>query len=303
MARSKFTVLLVSFLIGSGAAFGQVLNPADVPKEQERRPEEQAVEAGRLRSWELPPVEVVGEERPQLREEERIGKYKQPRWTARRRFGRTRVYVRPEGEYEFEVWFIPVISEDGKVEEIETQYEFEFGLPHRLQVDLYLVPLKTYTREGGTTVQTMGLAEQKFEIRWALADWGAIPGNPTLYFEYGMKGEEDKVEAKLLLADQTPIPGLHWGLNGVYEKVLGSEGQEFALTAGISQTIVDEKFSLGAEVEFKAETGEEETETELWIGPSLQIRPSPPSHFDLAALVDTGNAPRTKLIAIFGWEF
>src|SRR5262245_17120649 len=58
----------------------------------------------RLRSWELPPVTVVGESPSSLREEERIGPYGQPRWTAARRFPTTRVYVIPEGKVEVEGW-------------------------------------------------------------------------------------------------------------------------------------------------------------------------------------------------------
>src|SRR4051794_26225150 len=38
-----------------------------------------------VQPWRLPAIEVLGEARPALREEELIGDYGQPRWTANRR--------------------------------------------------------------------------------------------------------------------------------------------------------------------------------------------------------------------------
>src|SRR6185369_6872624 len=45
----------------------------------------------RLRSYEMPPVIVTGENPDGLVSEDRIGSYEQPRWTATRRFPNTRV--------------------------------------------------------------------------------------------------------------------------------------------------------------------------------------------------------------------
>src|SRR5436309_2798240 len=82
----------------------------------------------RLRSFELPPVNVVGQKPSDLREEDRVGSYGQPRWTATRRFPNTRVYVVPEGKIEGELWFIPRFLHSG---ETNGRYlaEVEYGLP------------------------------------------------------------------------------------------------------------------------------------------------------------------------------
>src|SRR6185503_6894802 len=110
---------------------------------------------------ELPAVVVHGN---RLREEDRVGSYRQPRWTAHRRFTTTRIYVVPEGFFEFEYWLIPTFEEDG-IAETAIQYEAEIGLPHRFQLDLYAVSHKS-GKEG-----PMALDEHKVELRWALADW------------------------------------------------------------------------------------------------------------------------------------
>src|SRR5262245_26788105 len=70
----------------------------------------------RLRSFELPPVKVVGEHPSDLREEDRVGTYAQPRWTATRRFPNTRIYVIPENQIEVEFWSRPTFTRDGQTE-------------------------------------------------------------------------------------------------------------------------------------------------------------------------------------------
>jgi hypothetical protein len=67
----------------------QIVNPADTMREREpaTQPSEQSYPPApreRLRTFELPPVTVVGERPPELKEEERVGPNEQPRWTAER---------------------------------------------------------------------------------------------------------------------------------------------------------------------------------------------------------------------------
>src|SRR5207244_11793871 len=67
----------------------QVLNPAtqgkpDKPADQQKPREE------RPHTYAMPPVDVFG--KAPLREDDRIGDYQQPRWTADRLFSETRVY-------------------------------------------------------------------------------------------------------------------------------------------------------------------------------------------------------------------
>lgn len=169
-------------------ALAQQVNPAD---KQREFAEEQSGPDERLRSFEMPPTVVRAFREGALREEDRIGSHGQPRWTAKRLFPTTRVYVVPEGKVEFEYWTRAKVPEEGKTE-VETQYELEFGLPHRFQLDLYYVTSKTGS-EG-----ELDLAEQKYELRYAFADWGELWMNPTAYFEYvsrERRGRQGRVQA------------------------------------------------------------------------------------------------------------
>src|SRR5688572_16583038 len=188
--RIPGAVLWALLLPCAGGA--QVVNPADAQRPVgPPNPQEGSSDIERLRSWELPAVTIVGEPVPELKEEERIGSYEQPRWTAARRFPGTRVYVVPEGKTEFEVWYRPTFNKDGTTD-VRTLWELEFGLPYRLQLDLYF-------RTDQTGDESEWLIGQQVELRWALADWDVIWGNPTLYFEWvALEQRPDKIEPKLL---------------------------------------------------------------------------------------------------------
>jgi len=249
----------------------------------------------------MPPTVVRAPREGQLREEDRIGSYDQPRWTAKRLFPSTRVYVIPEGKFGLEFWTRAMVPEEGRTE-VETQYEAEIGLPHRFQLDLYYVTTKT-GEEGELNVE-----EQKYEIRYALADWDEIWMNPTLYFEYVQRdAQADKVEYKLLLGDELG-EGWHFGSNLVFEHELDGAGEnEYELTLGLARTVVDERFSVGAEV--KAALVDEHTdrgdyEKELEIGPSFRYQPLPQMHIDFAPLIGIGADSRAAdIFVVVGWEF
>ena len=277
----------------------QVVNPATAQTKPTQTPA--AVQTG-THTWEMPPIEVKG--KAPLVEEDLIGTYAQPRWTAHRRFSETRVYVIPEGMSDFEFWLIPKVRKNGGPTTIAAQYEFEFGLPGRFQVDLYAVSHKT--GESGP----MEFDEQKYEVRWALADWGKIFGNPTLYAEWkAISNAPDHVEAKLLLGGQL-APGWHWGSNFVYEhEIAGAKEDSNEWTTGLSYSAKDSKVGIGLETqlarisEVKRGT-REHTGTEFLLGPSLQFRPSPRSHLDIAPLFGLTKASvRSKIFVVFGWEF
>jgi len=175
-----------------------------------------------------------------LREEELIGTYGQPRWTASRRFPSTRVYVIPEGKVEMEYWYRPTFTRDNKVE-TRMLAEVEFGLPHRFQVDLYF---RTDQDDAGSQMKY----GDQIELRWALADWGKIWGNPTLYFEYlNLDKRAGKIEPKLLLGGEI-AEGWHWGVNFVAELEIDGDTleHEYEFTSGLSRTIFDDTFSAGA---------------------------------------------------------
>ena len=287
-------------LVASAAAPGLAQgNPSDVAAQPAAA---QQTEAERhLPSWQVTgeTVTVVGA--APLREEELIGDYRQPRWTARRRFGETRVYVIPKGDLELEYWLVPKYKRHGEDREIQSQYEVEMGLPGRFQLDLYLVTNKT----GGSGA--LDTDEAKLELRWALADWGRLWGNPALYAEWVEIGNApDHAEFKLLLGEQLR-PRLHWGANLVFEHEMGGElTNTYELTLGASYAVKDEVVSIGAESKLAWEDVDGRRGNyahERLVGPSVQFRPLPQMHVDIAALAGFGNeSPRAKGILIIGWE-
>jgi hypothetical protein len=223
----------------------------------------------RPRSWEMPAVRGRGGPAPALREEELIGPYAQPRWTATRRFPTTRAYVVPEGKVEVELWARATVEND----RIKYRFlqEFEVGLPYRFQFDVYLrqelVDLDPDTT--GTAAQV--------ELRWALADWGELFANPTLYFEYLLKdGAPDAIEPKLLFAGEL-AQGWHAALNFTLEhEVSGELEREFGIRGGLSYTVVDSRMGLGAEAVINAVDvagARGDFEWEAFLGPSLQWKP------------------------------
>ena len=287
--------LVVPCLLAAHAR-GQAVNPAT--KAQEPVDQEQVYVP--THSWEVPATIVTGKPLSQFVEEDPIGPYGQPRWTARRLFPTTRIYVIPPGQMEFEFWTRVKTPREGP-STVEHQFEVEFGLPHRFQLDLYAVTEKTGSQGE------LDLTEEKFEIRYALADWGELWLNPTAYFEYVERNaESDKIEAKLLLGEEI-AEGWHFGSNLVYEHELGGELEnEYELTLGVARTIIDQRFSLGAEVkaalvDTHADRGD--FAQELEIGPSLQYRPLPHMHIDFAPLIGIGHDSRAAdLFLVVGWE-
>lgn len=251
-------------------------------------------------SYELQAVEVVGEREANLREEQRVGPYKQPRWTARRRFPGTRVYVRPPGTAELEYWLRPTITKDGDTE-VRTLYELSVGFEPRLQLDLYF----RTDQEGDDSEM---LAGQQVEIRYALADWGEIWGNPTLYLEWvGLEQRPDAVEAKLLLGGEL-TERWHWGTNLVGEFQLGAErAYEYQLTGGASYTVLDSRLSVGGEAvlaltDIKDDRGS--FETSLLVGPSIQFKPTERMNITFSPLVGvTAESPDFRAFIVVGYEF
>jgi hypothetical protein len=300
--RSAAVVLTaVATLCLATAASAQVVNPANQGSPDS--PQAPTTEDTPRHTWDMPPITVYGQ--TPLKEEDRIGEYEQPRWTADRRFGETRVYVIPQGKFEFEYWLRPHYQKNGEPATMEHMYEVELGLPGRFQIDLYTVATKT-GNEG-----SFGINEQKFEVRWAFAKWGRIWGNPTAYAEWVTPSEEpDRLELKLLLGDQI-TSGLHWGSNLVWDHGMGgTHDTSNEWTFGLSKTIQDMKFSAGIETQLAwvnedaAGGGRTPFSNEFLIGPSFQMRPLPRMHIDFAPLFGTtAAAERAKIYVVLGWEF
>jgi len=210
--------------------------------------------------------------------------------------------VCPPGFFELEFWIRPEIPRGGGPARTLTQLEAELGLGHSFQLDLYL-DLEKVGHEDD-----FELAGERIELRWALADWDVIPMNPTLYLEYAAKADgPDAVEVKLLLGGEI-APRWHWGMNCVFERELsGDLANTYEVTGGLSYTVVDTLFSAGAELkagfsDTKSDRGD--LTEDIRTGPSIQWRPHPAAHIDVAALFGIGgNSNLLEPFVIVGWEF
>lgn len=249
----------------------------------------------------LSPVVVEGRA-GWLDEEAYIGETKRPEWTSRRRFGTTRVYIQYEPwEVGVEQWWRVRSYYDQNPRHLFME-ELAIGLPNRMQLDLYY----DWAHEGGRTRNK----DFAVELRWALADWDVIPLNPTLYAEYkatdGAYGS-DVWEAKILLGDEI-TPRLHWAFNAVYEREISrGRANEFALTQGLSYTIIDQTLSAGVEMQYKYENeqgGRQDGERKFQIGPSLQFNPSRNTWINLVALFGcTRESPSVEGFIVVGHSF
>lgn len=271
-------------------------------------------------SWELPALTVhAGGEH--LREDDIVGTYGQPRWSTRRAFSEVRTYVIPEGQFEFEYWlFIKTPSRKDKEDaqgagnpkpknKIQQIYEAEMGLGHRLQLDIYQV----YAKDGNDGHNALDVT--KFELRYALADWGKLWANPTAYVEWKQYVDgPDAVEAKILICDELN-ERWRWGMNFVFEERMGGTRERgLEWNSAISYTVFDEKLSIGIETNFAdiselrgeggADREHRQHHKEFAAGPSLRFYPIPHAHVILTEFIGLNQyANQSKTAIIIGWEF
>ena len=230
-----------------------------------------------------------------------VGPYNQPEWTEHRLFPGTRVYVQQEpGNIGFEQWW-RARTYDNSAPAHRFMEEVEVGLPHRMQLDLYY----NWVNEAHKT----HFDEFAVELRYALADWGQIPFNPTLYIEYAFVNARyggDTLESKILFGDNIG-KDWQWGLNLIFESEVSHElAKRVAVSGGLSYNF-SPTFAAGVEAEWDNETvaGERShPEVQFKVGPSLQWRLSKSTHLDLVCLFGTTNqGTRTESFLIFGWDF
>jgi hypothetical protein len=236
-----------------------------------------------------------------LLEDQPADETNRPEWTSARRFPSTRVYLQDgPGEMSFEQWLRQRDFEDGS-KQSRFQEELEIGLPDRFQIDLY----ETWQTNNQRTVRQ---DETSVELRYALADWGKIPLNPTLYLEYArVAGDADTIEGKLLLG-QDLAPRVHYGFNFAFEQeTTMAHSSAYTLSQGLSYTIIDQTLSAGVEMEYSIETehGNRHDPTQGFvIGPSIQVCPSRRTHLDLVAMAGTNNtSPVMEAYVVFGIDF
>ena len=238
-----------------------------------------------------------------LSEETPIGVTGRPEWTGARRFPGTRVYIQKEPwEVGVETWWRFKKHRDGTLSHRLLE-EVEIGLPYRMQLDLYT------DIEGD---QTGRFHYQSFnvELRWALADWGKIWGNPTLYAEYKFADATwgpDVYEFKVLLGDQL-APRWHWGVNFVWEAETGGEReQEFQITGGLSYSVIDGRLGIGVEFLYDHDTVKSARGNpahQLSIGPSIQYRVTERLHVDLSCMFGTNEDTDREIgFLVIGYDF
>ena len=177
----------------------------------------------------------------------------------------------PDGKIEFEYWLIAQIPRHGATE-LQHLFELEVGLPHRFQFDLYLVD--RHEGSGGKAFVdgkfAAALRSGRLECDLGQSD--------TLHRMEIDRFGTDELEAKVLVGGEI-APRWHWGANAVYDGQTGGDGfTSYELTVGISYTLLDEKFSVGAEthVELYDVNGHRGNfKNDVFIGPSIQYRPRP----------------------------
>lgn len=229
----------------------------------------------------------------------RVGEYNQPLWSTIRMFPSTRVYVmNPPGTGMYEKWFDIRDRRNGPAQ-IRMRDEFTFGLGKRLQVDLYSHTV--YDGEAGN--KTFAWRGFSWEVRYALADWGKIWGNPTLYFEHKLLNGNMGIEPKLLLGDNLGTNGI-WGLNLIYEANLAPtrEGQEreYAGTASYGY-ILNNDITVGASTMYRNNDG---NSTELYIGPLLQYRFNGRTSLSIEVMPGlTQESKSSRSTVILAWRF
>lgn len=248
---------------------------------------------------ELKEVQVTAKRYPQF---ELVGEYDQPAWTLTRKFPSTRVYVMtPPDTVTYEKWFDVRDRENGPAQ-IRMRDELAFGLGNRWELDLYAHTVY----DGPYGDQRFAWRGFSWEVRYALADWGKIPGNPTLYFEHKLINGRQGIEPKLLLGDRFGDSNYIWGLNLIYEANLAGDKEEqereYAAAASVAK-VINNDFTLGLTTMYRYNDYEGGSE-ELYFGPNLQYRFSGNAHVSLEYMPRiSGEGYDSRSFVIFAWRF
>ncbi len=238
-----------------------------------------------------------------LAEEAPVGVTGRPEWTNARRFPGTRVYLQQDPwEVGVGSWWRVKNHRDGTLSHRLLE-EVEIGLPYRMQLDLY-------NDIEGDERGRFHYQSFNVELRWALADWGVLWGNPTLYGEYKFADHDrgsDVYEFKVLFGDQL-TNRLHWGVNFVWEAETGGDReQELQVTGGLSYTLVDQRLSVGVEFLYDRATSKGErgdASNSFNIGPSIQYRVTDHLHVDASCMFGTNqDSDRQIGFLVIGYDF
>lgn len=236
----------------------------------------------------------------------------------------TTAYVLPPGSVYAALIYEGNIFRDGKPDHLFTE-EVEVGLPYRFGIALE----NRVERFNGDTENS----SFSVEARYALADWGKIPLNPTLFAEYRFgtgkilheegpppPPEEaeaggpppdlpDAYEFRLLLS-QDFGEKIEWAFNAFFEREnVGDRGREwgFAQSIQVPLLLERERLKAGLEMQYQNFTVKDTRGSPIHrfgIGPSLSFKPSAHSRFDVTPLIGaTDDTPRVAVFAVFSYVF
>jgi hypothetical protein len=266
---------------------------------------------------ELPPVSVEG--RPYG--EELVGPYHQPRWSARGRFSAdTDVYVLPPYSFYVDLDYHGTFPRRGFPDHLFIQ-EFELGLPHRFQLAFELYQ---EAQNGQRQIPFV-----LFEGRYALADWGKIPLNPTILAEYRIgtgkqypvqpgqnqeseagdseqpqgdvaggvthemkKNVPDAYEVRLLLGQEIGKYIEAAGNIFLDQDLSGDREREIGFSTAASYSIRGEALKIGLETNYRnvSQPGNRRNAQNIFeLGPAFTVKPSPHTRIDVAPLFGTTN--------------
>lgn len=245
-----------------------------------------------------PAIEVTGQAPDLLSQQSAVGPYQQPEWTTKRAFSNSRVYVLPPGTVEVVQFWTPEWK-DGNIEHAFRE-EVEIGLPYRFQLDLYQ---NWGIKEGDSFYKGSSV-----ELRYALANWGKIPLNPTLYGEWNFNNNAADVwEVKLLLGESF-AKRWNWAANVTFEQETGGERErELQITSALSYAVVDGRINVGIEALWERKTAagsRNDPEYEMLIGPSVHVRPTRNTYITAAPLFGvTKDSPDAAIFIVAGFQF
>jgi hypothetical protein len=262
--------------------------------------------------------------------EELVGPYGQPRWSARGRFtANTDVHVLPPFSFYLDLDYHGTFPRVGKSDHLFTQ-EFEIGLPFRTQLAFEM----NEERQNGRTQVPFATIEG----RWAPANWGKIPLNPTFFAEYnfgtgkqypvqpGQNAERESGDAAVgdavrqqtknipnayelrLLLGQEIGKYVEFATNIFFDQDLQADRErEIGFSTASSFAIRGEALKAGLETSYQnvSHPGARSKAKNLFeLGPSFTIKPSPHTRLDLAPLFGvTSDSPHLDLFVIFSVDF
>ena len=243
-------------------------------------------------------------------------------------FSRTRFaplttsYVLPPWTFYFGTIYEGDAFREGPPDHLFTQ-EVELGLPYRFGV----AAETSFERFNGGG----GPSSASIEARYALADWGKIPLNPTLFAEYKFglgsirheegpppppgEGEEengppkkpDAYEFRLLMADEF-FNRWEWSMNMFFEKEnTGDRGREWGAAQSILTPVLlpREQLKMGVEMQYKNFTVKDtrgDPQHSFVIGPTVAYRTSKNTRLDFSALGGVNDdSPAVQVFAVFSW--